>query len=242
MLFASSAHKCGGSGTMSNDTDFRGALPLPVVMRGATGSGGSVGGRDSTTDALNGRSSAASAPVVTTGGLWRDAAGPREPGDPRQQGAAAAETGPVKKPFFRTRASSAGNAPNVSLFSVIRMLDLSHLRLKIVAFTFLSLVGALSQAVLLLVISEIVVAGVEGRALVPYPPRSLLHTEERDHRLVGGIGALLLLQHLEHPAQHVGLRAGADSGPVYTLSPGSSGPAGPSNPPSGSGISSSSSI
>jgi ATP-binding cassette, subfamily B, bacterial len=119
-------------------------------------------------------------------------------------GAAAAETGPVKKPFSRTRGSSAGsasnvsgyipnafgtgpivtgyasngsrigshtsgNVPNVSLLSVIRMLDLSHLKLKVACFTLLSLIGALSQAALLLVISEVVVAGVEGKRSIRPP-------------------------------------------------------------------------
>ena len=82
----------------------------------------------------------------------------------------------MKKPFSRTPASSAGNttnvsgsAPNVSLLAIMRMLDLSHLRLKIAAFTLLSLIGALSQAALLLVISEVVVAGVEGRHSIRPP-------------------------------------------------------------------------
>jgi ABC-type multidrug transport system fused ATPase/permease subunit len=75
----------------------------------------------------------------------------------------------VKRPFSRTPASSNGNAPNVSLRSVIRTLDLGRLRLKIIAFTLLSLIGALSQAVLLLVISEVVLAGLEGRKRIHAP-------------------------------------------------------------------------
>jgi ATP-binding cassette subfamily B protein len=121
-------------------------------------------------------------------------------------GAAAAETGPVKKPFSRTRGSSVesapddslsasgayvsafatnfsvkppgasrngmyppGYVPNVSLLAVIRMLKLSHLKLKVFGFTLLSLVGALCQATLLLVISEVVVAGFEGKHSIHAP-------------------------------------------------------------------------
>ena len=84
-------------------------------------------------------------------------------------GAAAAETGPVKKPFSSTPASGTRNIPNVSVLSVMRTLDLGSLRLKILAFTLLSLIGALSQAVILLVISEVLVAGVEGRHSI-HPP------------------------------------------------------------------------
>jgi ATP-binding cassette, subfamily B, bacterial len=81
----------------------------------------------------------------------------------------AAETGRAKRPSPGTPPSSTENAPTDSLFSVMRMLGLGSLRLKIVAFTFLSVVGALSQAVLLLVISEVVVAGVEGRHSIHSP-------------------------------------------------------------------------
>lgn len=91
-------------------------------------------------------------------------------------GAAAAETGPVQIPFSRTQASSTEsapngheNVPNVRLRSLMRTLDLRSLRPKIVAFTLISLVGALSQAVLLLVISEVVVAGVEGKHRIKPP-------------------------------------------------------------------------
>lgn len=62
-----------------------------------------------------------------------------------------------------------GTAPDVSLLSVIRMLELSHLRLKVVVFTLLSVVGALSQTVLLLVISEVVVSGVAGKHSIRNP-------------------------------------------------------------------------
>src|SRR5271155_630606 len=81
----------------------------------------------------------------------------------------AAETGPVMKTLSATRPSSTGTAPADSLFSIMRTLGLGSLRLKIVAFTLLSLIGALSQAVLLLVISEVVVAGVEGKHSL-HPP------------------------------------------------------------------------
>ena len=75
----------------------------------------------------------------------------------------AAETGPVKIPFSRTRPSSTGNEPTDSLISVMRILGLGSLRLRIAAFTLLSLIGALSQAVLLLVISEVAVRDVAGK-------------------------------------------------------------------------------
>jgi ABC-type multidrug transport system fused ATPase/permease subunit len=75
----------------------------------------------------------------------------------------------VKNPFSRTRTFSTGNPPTDSLLSVLREIGLGSLRLKIVAFTLLSLIGALSQAVLLLVISEVVVAGVEGKHSI-HPP------------------------------------------------------------------------
>jgi len=68
-----------------------------------------------------------------------------------------------------TQPSSTGNAPTDSLLSVMRTIGLGSLRWKIVAFTLLSLIGALSQAVLLLVISEVVLAGVEGKHEI-HPP------------------------------------------------------------------------
>jgi ABC-type multidrug transport system fused ATPase/permease subunit len=64
----------------------------------------------------------------------------------------------VKKPFSRKRP-----APTDSLRSVVRTLGLGSLRQRIVAFTLLSLVGGLSQAVLLVLISEVAVAEVEGK-------------------------------------------------------------------------------
>jgi ATP-binding cassette, subfamily B, bacterial len=81
----------------------------------------------------------------------------------------AGETGPGRRPFSGTPPSSTENGPTDSLLSVMRMLGMRSLRLKIVAFTLLSIVGALGQAVLLLVISEVVVAGVEGKHSI-HPP------------------------------------------------------------------------
>ena len=64
----------------------------------------------------------------------------------------------MKRPFSRTQP-----APTDSLRSVVRTLGLGSLRLRIAAFTLLSLVGGLSQAVLLVLISEVAVAEVEGK-------------------------------------------------------------------------------
>ncbi|MGB7051602.1 MAG: ABC transporter ATP-binding protein [Acidimicrobiales bacterium] len=72
----------------------------------------------------------------------------------------------MKRPFSRTRPSSTENAPSVSLLSVMRTLGLGSLRLKIVIFTLLALVGGLSQAVLLVLISEVAVAEVENKHLI----------------------------------------------------------------------------
>ena len=71
--------------------------------------------------------------------------------------------GPVKRPFSKTGPSNTGKAPTDSLRSVMRTLGLGSLRLKIIAFSVLSLVGGLSQALLLVIISEVAVAGVEGK-------------------------------------------------------------------------------
>ena len=65
--------------------------------------------------------------------------------------------------FSRTRSPSTGDTPTDSLVSVMRTLGLGSLRLKIVAFTILSLIGGLSQAVLLVLISEVAVAEVESK-------------------------------------------------------------------------------
>ena len=66
--------------------------------------------------------------------------------------------GPVKRPFSRTEPT-----PTDSIRSVMRMLGLGSLRLRIAAFTFLSLLGGLSQAVLLVLVSEVAVAELEGK-------------------------------------------------------------------------------
>jgi ATP-binding cassette subfamily B protein len=60
----------------------------------------------------------------------------------------------------------------------MRTIGLGSLRWKILAITLLSIVGALSQAVLLLVISEVVVAGVEGRHTTkpPFGPSFSSHS------------------------------------------------------------------
>ncbi len=65
--------------------------------------------------------------------------------------------------FSRTRSPGTEDAPTDTLVSVMRALDLGSLRLKIVTFTLLSLVGGLSQAVLLVLISEVAVAEVGGK-------------------------------------------------------------------------------
>ena len=93
------------------------------------------------------------------------------PDQPLRAGAAPGpEKGPVKKRrFSRTRPPSTESVPNFSILTVMRTLNLRSLRLKIIAFTFLAIIGALSQAVLLLVVSEVVVAGVQGRHRI-HPP------------------------------------------------------------------------
>jgi ATP-binding cassette subfamily B protein len=87
-----------------------------------------------------------------------------------------AETGPVKIPFSRTRASRTGNPPTDSLLWVLRTLGLGRLRVKIAAFTLLSLIGGLSQAVLLVLISEVAVAEVQGKRSIHALGRSLSPT------------------------------------------------------------------
>jgi ATP-binding cassette, subfamily B, bacterial len=69
----------------------------------------------------------------------------------------------VNKPFSRTGPSNARKAPTDSLRSLMRTLGLGALRLKIVVFTLLSLVSGLSQALVLVLISEVAVNGVEGK-------------------------------------------------------------------------------
>ncbi len=78
----------------------------------------------------------------------------------------AAETGPVKIRLSRTRPSSTGNPPTDSLLTLMRTFGLGSVRLKIVVFTLLALVGGLSQALLLVLISEVAVANVEGKKAI----------------------------------------------------------------------------
>jgi ABC-type multidrug transport system fused ATPase/permease subunit len=82
----------------------------------------------------------------------------------------------VKKPFFRTGPSSTGNTPTDSLLSVMRTLGVGSLRPKIVAFSLLSLIGGLSQAVVLVLVSEVAVAEVEGKHSIHALGRSLSPT------------------------------------------------------------------
>ncbi len=69
----------------------------------------------------------------------------------------------MKKPFSKTRRSSAGDTPTDSLLSVMRTLGVGSMRLKIAAFTLLSLIGGLSQALLLVLISEVAVSEVQRK-------------------------------------------------------------------------------
>jgi ABC-type multidrug transport system fused ATPase/permease subunit len=85
-----------------------------------------------------------------------------------QEASPAAETEPVKNAssktrFSRTRTSGPMTAPTDSLLSVMRTIDMGSLRWRMIGFTLLSVIGAMSQAVLLLVISEVVLAGIQGK-------------------------------------------------------------------------------
>ena len=114
------------------------------------------------------------------------------------------------------------------------MLGLGSLRLKIVAFTLLSLIGGLSQAVLLVLISEVAVAGVEGRHSFHALGRTLSSTDAIILAFVAltiffvtsVFGALLSTSVSAQALTAARERAS---------SPGSSGPTGPCSPPSGSG-------
>ncbi len=59
--------------------------------------------------------------------------------------------------------SGNGNMPTDSLFSLMRTLGLGSLRLRMVAFSLLSLIGGLSQAAILVLISEVAVAEVQNK-------------------------------------------------------------------------------
>jgi ABC-type multidrug transport system fused ATPase/permease subunit len=82
----------------------------------------------------------------------------------------------VKKPFSRTGPSSTGKTPTDSLLSVMRTLGVGSMRLKIVAFSILSLIGGLSQAAVLVLISEVAVAEVQGKHSIHALGRSLSPT------------------------------------------------------------------
>jgi ATP-binding cassette, subfamily B, bacterial len=76
----------------------------------------------------------------------------------------------VKNPSSGTPTPDAQRPPvDSSLRTVLRAIDLGRIRLIMVGFAFLSIICAMSQAILLLVISEIVVAGVQGRHEI-HPP------------------------------------------------------------------------
>lgn len=65
------------------------------------------------------------------------------------------------RPFRRTQP-----APTDSLRSIMRVLGLGSLRPRIAAFTLLSLVGGLSQAVLLVLVSEVAVAELQNKSSI----------------------------------------------------------------------------
>jgi ATP-binding cassette, subfamily B, bacterial len=83
----------------------------------------------------------------------------------------------VKNPLSRTRPSTADHKPADSLLSVVRTLGLGSLRLKVVGLALLSLVGALGQAVLLVLISGVAVAEVGGKESIHALGRSLSLTD-----------------------------------------------------------------
>jgi ATP-binding cassette, subfamily B, bacterial len=67
----------------------------------------------------------------------------------------------MKRPLSKRPVS--GTRSSTTVVEVFRTLGLRSLRLKIALFIFLSIVGALTQAILLLVISEVALADVEGK-------------------------------------------------------------------------------
>jgi ATP-binding cassette, subfamily B, bacterial len=105
----------------------------------------------------------------------------RQSGGARQQGGIphlGQDPSQNRSPFYTTPTSSAGSAPDpgtapdVSVRSIIRMirsLHLRHLLLKLVTFSILSIISAVSQAVLLLAISEVVVTGIAGKHSIHAP-------------------------------------------------------------------------
>jgi ATP-binding cassette, subfamily B, bacterial len=90
-------------------------------------------------------------------------AAPADQDLPRVANAPAVKGPGAKARFSRDRGPVNGDIPTESLRSIMRTIELGSLRWKIVGFTSISLVGALAQAVLLLVISEVVLAGIQGK-------------------------------------------------------------------------------
>ncbi len=95
----------------------------------------------------------------------------------RTESPIAAETGPVKNPFSRTRPSTSENVPTDSLLSVMRTFGVGAVRMKIGVFTLLSLIGGLSQALLLVLISEVAVANVQGKSAIHVYGHAISPTE-----------------------------------------------------------------
>ena len=77
----------------------------------------------------------------------------------------------------RSRSTATEDTATDSLLSIMRTIGLGSLRRKIVAFTLLSLVGGLSQAVLLVLISEVAVAEVQGKHSIHTLGQALSPTE-----------------------------------------------------------------
>jgi ATP-binding cassette, subfamily B, bacterial len=77
-----------------------------------------------------------------------------------------------------------------SVIRMVRSLHLRHLRLKLISFTVLSLIGAVSQAVLLLAISEVVVSGIAGKhsTRIPLLPS---HLSPRSAILISVVALLI---------------------------------------------------
>ena len=115
----------------------------------------------------------------------------------------------MKRPFSRTEPT-----PTDSLRSVTRMLGLGSLRLQIASFTLLSLVGGLSQAVLLVLVSEVAVAELQGKHSIHALGRSFSPTSVI---LISLLALVLFLctSLLGIFTQHVCLRTGPDNDP-YT--------------------------
>ena len=89
----------------------------------------------------------------------------------------------MRNPFRRSQP-----APTDSLRSVMRVLGLGSLRPRIAAFTVLSLVGGLSQAVLLVLVSEVAVAELQNKNSV----RALGHSFSPSSAITVSFVALVL--------------------------------------------------